>query len=307
MVGQIVEITKPGQSLKKTYGFLDVYAGDSKVGRVPLDDIVTVVISIPGCSISTVLVDELCKRNIPLVICGENFLPCNITLPIAGYTRQFKVMNAQMTLNLPKKKRAWQKIVRAKISNQAKVLCNIGQEYAQLDRIAKNVRSGDKGNLEAQAARVYWQKLFGAKFRRKQNVGGINSALNYGYTIVRACTARGVVAAGLHPTFSLHHKNPKNSFNLVDDLMEPFRPIVDFLIWRIGEEKLNELNPETKLTLASITALKVPLKLEKEYIEDSPLSLAMIKLGRSFADYCEGNAQSFLVPELPNPIDYSVL
>ena len=144
MVGQIVEITKPGQNLKKSYGFLDVHAGDDRLGRVPLDDIITVVISVPGCSISTVLIDELCKRNIPLVICGNNFLPCSITMPVAGYSRQFQVMHNQINLKLPQKKRAWQKIVRAKISNQAKVLSNIGEDSAQLARLAKIVQSGER-------------------------------------------------------------------------------------------------------------------------------------------------------------------
>ena len=304
MVGQIVEITKPGQNLKKSYGFLDVHAGDDRLGRVPLDDIVTVVISVPGCSISTVLIDELCKRNIPLVICGNNYLPCSITMPVAGYSRQFQVMHNQINLKLPQKKRAWQKIVRAKISNQAKVLSNIGEDSAQLARLAKIVQSGDKGNIEAQAARHYWQKLFGRQFRRRQNSTGLNSALNYAYAIVRACTARGIVAAGLHPTFSVHHRNPTNALNLVDDFVEPFRPIVDYMIWRIGEDKLKELSPEIKLKLASVTALKIPIKLGKEIMDESPMSLATVKICRSFASYCNGSSNDFFVPELPNPMDY---
>ena len=304
MVGQIVEITKPGQSLKKSYGFLEVHAGQSRAGRVPLDDIITVVISVPGCSISTVLIDELCKRNIPIVICGENFLPCSFTLPVAGYSRQFQVMHTQINLKLPRKKRAWQKIVRAKISNQAKVLSNIGEDSVQLERMVKNVQSGDKGNLEAQAARHYWQKLFGRQFRRRENSTGLNSALNYAYAIVRACTARGIVSAGLHPTFSIHHRNPTNSLNLVDDFVEPFRPIVDYMIWRIGEDKLKDLNPDMKLKLASITSLKIPMKLGNQIMDESPMSLAAAKICRSFANYCDGSSRDFLVPELPKPMDY---
>lgn len=304
MVGQIVEITKPGQSLKKTHGFLDVYAGQDRAGRVPLDDIIIVVISVQGCSISTVLINELCKRNIPLVICGDNFLPCSFTLPVTGYNRQFQVMHTQINLKRPQKKRAWQKIVRAKISNQAQVLSNIGEDSAQLERLAKKVQSGDKGNLEAQAARYYWQKLFGRQFRRKQNATGLNSALNYAYAVVRACTARGIVAAGLHPTFSIHHRNPTNAFNLVDDFVEPFRPIVDYMIWRIGDNNMKDLNPGMKLRLASITALKVPMKLGKDVTDESPMSLATIKICRSFANYCDGSSKDFLVPELPTPMDY---
>ncbi len=307
MVGQIVEITKPGQSLKKFYGFLDVRASGESAGRVPLDDIVTVIISVPGCSISTVLIHELCKRNIPLVICGENFLPSSFTLPVVGYGRQFQVMQAQINLKLPQKKRAWQQIVRAKINNQAKVLSNIGEDSTQLERFAKNVQSGDKGNLEAQAARYYWQRLFGRQFRRRQDSAGINSALNYAYTIVRACTARSVVAAGLHPTLGIQHRSPTNPMNLVDDLVEPFRPIVDYMVWNIGEDKLRELSPDMKLKLASITTLRIPIKLGKKVTDESPLSLASVKICKSFANYCDASSKELLVPDLPGPMDYLYL
>ncbi len=304
MAGQIVEITNPGHYLKKAYGFLEIFNSEERLGRIPLDDIITVMVSVPGCTISTVLIDVLCKRNIPLMICGDDYLPCSLTLPIFGNSRQYQVMNSQIDLPLPRKKRAWQRIVRAKINNQAKVISYIGKEYVQLDRLAKKVRSGDTTNCEAQAARIYWQKLFGDYFRRRKNAQGINTALNYAYAIIRACTARGIVAAGLHPTFGIHHKNPRNAFNLVDDIMEPFRPIVDYLVWLIGEKQFKTLNPQAKQKLASILNLKIPLLLEAELVEEPPLSLSLVKISRSFVNYCQGDGDAFLLPDLPKPMEY---
>jgi len=263
-----------------------------------------VIVSVPGCSLSTVLIDELCKRNIPLVISGQNFLPCNFTVPVEGYSKQYKVMTAQVGLSAARRKRAWQQVVRNKISNQAKVLSYIGQSDAPLRHLVKRVKSGDKENCEAQAARIYWQKLFGNQFRRRKEDAGLNSALNYAYTIVRSCTARGVVAAGLHPTFSMNHKNPKNAFNLVDDLMEPFRPVADYMIWCIRNESLDQLRSEMKAYLAALVSLRIYLEGANDSSETSPLSLAAVKMCKSFADYCLHDNDIILKPDLPKPLDF---
>ena len=302
MTGQIVEITDPGHWLNKARGFLAVHHDGEKIGQVPLDDIVAVIISVPGCSISTNLLDHLAQRNIPLVTCGQNYLPTSWTLPIQGNTRQFQVMHAQSKLSEPKRKRAWQYIVKSKIRNQASVLVRAGQSDAQLTRIAQRVRSGDPENCEAQAARIYWQRLFGSDFRRDRNAPGINAALNYSYAVVRACVARGISSAGLHPSFSLHHKNPQNPLNLVDDLLEPFRPIVDTVLWSQNAHKIDELDVKTKTRLAGITTLAIPID-----DEVSPLSLAVTKMCRSFAYYCLGEQDKFVCPALPAPLDIAMI
>ena len=306
MTGQIVEITQPGHWLRKMRGFLEVRHRAEPLGRVPLDDITAVIISVPGCSVSTVLVDELSKRNIPIVICGANYLPSCWTLPVQGHNRQFQVMRSQIALTEPRRKRAWQHIVRAKIMNQAEVLGRAGQNMTQLLKMVDKVRSGDPDNLEAQAARFYWQRLFGSGFRRSRQEKGLNAALNYSYTIVRACVARGVSSAGMHPSFSLHHKNPQNPLNLVDDLMEPFRPVADYLLWyhqsRDPEMYRSELRPEIKTTLARVTS--VELLMDEEI---SPLSIATVKMCRSFASYCMGDKDEFVMPHLPdNLVDLAV-
>ena len=298
MVGQIVEITGPGHCLKKSRGFLQVHNGGEKIGQVPLDDILTVLVSVPGCSVSSVLLDQLAQRNIPLVICGQNYLPSSWTLPVEGAVRQFQVMQAQAKLSEPLRKRIWQRIVQAKISNQAEVLDRAELSNQDLRRMAKKVRSGDPDNIEAQAARAYWQRLFGSRFRRDRKAMGLNSALNYGYTVLRATIARGVIGAGLHPSFSVHHKNPQNPLNLVDDLVEPYRPIVDYIVWRKSNEYSDNLTPDGKMRLASLTTLSLPTA-----DGSSPLSLVAVRMCRAFARYCQGESIGDVMPSVPAELD----
>ena len=303
MSGQIIEITQPGYWLKKSRGFLQVSSKDGNIlGQIPLDDIGVVIISVPGCSISTVLIDYLCRSNIPLVICGENYLPTSFTLPVRGHSRQFQIMKAQNGMSDPRRKQAWKKIVQSKINNQSEVLSRAGKENNQLLRLAKRVRSGDPDNCEAQAARVYWQCLFGPDFRRDQRQLGLNAALNYIYAVIRACVARGISGAGLHPSFSLRHKNAQNPLNLVEDMLEPFRPIADYVLWYCKMEDVGELTTEVRTKLAGVTMLAVPLE-----DESSPLSHATVRVARSFARYCLREDDSIVLPRVPSPLEVSVL
>ena len=300
MPDQIVEITTTGLHLSKDRGFLQVREKGNLVGQVSLDDIIAVIVGVQGCSISTILMDQLSQRNIMLVVCGRNFIPSSFILPVAGYGRQFQVMQAQTKVSEPRRKRAWQRIVRTKILNQAELLARAGKNNNQLVRLADMVKSGDPENCEAQAARIYWQRLFGKHFRRDPETPGLNAALNYSYAVLRACVARGVSAAGLHPSFSLHHKNPQNPLNLVDDLVEPFRPIADYVVWQGDIGCIQELSPKIKASLSAVATMVIPLK-----GETSPLSLAAVKVCRSFAGYCFGETDEFLLPALPTHPDIS--
>ena len=276
---------------------MQVHKRGEQVGQVPLDDIAVVLISVPGSAVSTELLDQLAQRNIPLVTCGQNYLPSTWTIPVQGAVRQFGVMQAQTKLSQPRRKRIWQQIVRGKIKNQAEVLSRAGEANRDLLLMARKVRSGDPGNLEAQAARAYWQRLFGSDFRRDRTESGLNSALNYGYTVLRACVARGVIGAGLHPSFSVHHRNPQNPLNLVDDLLEPFRPVADFVIWQLRDHYSSELTAEGKAQLASLPAL--PLPMAEGF---SPLSLVAVRVCRAFSRYCQGESMEDVLPPLPTPL-----
>ena len=298
MVGQIVEVTDPGHWLKKSRGFLQVHNSGQLLGQVPLDDIQAVLVSVPGCGVSSVLLDNLANRGIPLVICGQNYVPSSWTIPVKGAVRQFQVMQAQANLSAPRRKRFWQRVVQSKVANQAEVLDRAGKRCRDLARMVRKVKSGDSDNIEAQAARVYWQRLFGPDFRRDRDAPGLNSALNYGYTVLRACVSRAVCGAGLHPSFSVHHKNPQNPMNLVDDLVEPFRPIVDHVVWLRREDYSDELTAEGKRRLAALVSLQVPTA-----DGFSPISHATVRMCRAFARYCRGGELEEVMPSLPMALD----
>ena len=294
MVGQLVEITNPGHKLSKVRGFLSVEHSGEQVGRVPLDDIMAVLVSVPGCTVSSALMEALALRNTPLVLCGRNYMPTCWTLPVQGALRQFQVMRGQAALSEPRRKRLWQAIVRRKIRNQADVLVMLNQPHQHLRRMMGKVRSGDPDNIEAQAARAYWQRLFGDQFRRDRQSSGINAALNYGYTVLRACIARATLGAGMHPSFSLHHRNPQNPFNLVDDLIEPYRPIVDLLVSREACSYSDDLTEGNKARLAALVTTPLPTD-----EGTSPLSMSALRMCRSVAGYCQGDAIGEVTPRLP--------
>jgi len=162
-------------------------------------------------------------------------------------------------MSVPTKKRLWQQIVSQKIEQQVKTLESVDKNSLHLQRMIKKVKSGDPENIEAQAARKYWSTLFGSDFRRNIDEPGINALLNYGYSIVRAMTARAVVGAGLHPSLGIFHQNQYNGLCLADDLMEPFRPWVDWQVYRLASDINNELdiNRENKAGLLSLPSKQV--------------------------------------------------
>lgn len=298
MASQIVEITKPGYWLNKNRGFLEVWDGEEKIGSVVIEDILAVMISVQGCSVSTSLINALANLDIPLVIAGDNYLPSTITLPVNENSRQHHIMLAQANLKESKRKRGWQLVIKQKILNQGELIGRFGGPVMPFKRFANKVKSGDPENVEAQAARIYWVELFDKEFRRDRNKAGLNSALNYGYSVLRSTVARGVVAAGLHPSFSLHHRNSRNPMNLVDDLIEPFRPWVD---WKIRSLKLGEtINLDTQIKREIANVVSLPVLMDNE---SSPISYAAVKMARCYASYCTGDIGKLSLPSFASEIE----
>ena len=176
------------------------------------------------------------------------------------------------------KKRLWAEIVKAKLLAQAEALARIGAPQARLRTLAREIQSGDAKNTEATGAQIYFPTLFGKGFKRDRDLEGVNSALNYGYTILRAATARAIVGAGLHPAFGLHHKSRGDGLRLADDLMEPFRPVVDLVALDLQAEGVTELTPDAKRRLAAVLTLDYATA-----AGTSPLSTVMVRLAISLA------------------------
>ena len=220
-----------------------------EIGTVPLDDILAVIVHARGVTYRHSLLVALAERGIPLVVCGSTHNPVGLLVSLDGHHHQAHRFEAQIAATKPTHKRLWASLVKAKLAQQAAVLNGIGQAGTRVSALISQVRSGDPANVEALGARRYWRLLFGDEFRRNRQAGDVNGLLNYGYTVARAATARAVVAAGLHPSLGLHHSHDENAMRLVDDLMEPFRPLVDLQVWRLVQSGQSSVTPDTKRPL----------------------------------------------------------
>ncbi len=255
MIGRIVEIADDRRHLFVNRGFLvvrDTEGERKELGQVPLDDIAAVIANAHGLTYTNNLLVALAERGAPFVLCGPNHNPMGMLLPIDGHHVQAKRIEAQIAASLPVHKRLWAAVVKSKLEQQAAALEAAAAPTAPLLALVGKVKSGDPENIEGQGARRYWGLLFGNAFRRDQNGDGVNALLNYGYTILRSATARAVVAAGLHPSIGLHHSNDSNAMRLVDDLMEPFRPVVDLKVWQLLGQGEAHVTPETKRALVRV-------------------------------------------------------
>ena len=252
MIGRIIEVADDRRHLFVNRGFLVVQdtGGERKeLGQVPLDDIAAVIANAHGLSYTNNLLVALVERGAPFVLCAANHNAVGMLLSIDGNFEQARRIDAQIAASLPTHKRLWAAVVRAKLEQQASVLEAIGAATAPLTALVGKVKSGDPENIEAQGARRYWSLLFPQGFKRDQNAPGINALLNYGYTVLRAATARAVIAAGLHPSIALHHSHAGNAMRLVDDLMEPFRPMIDLMVWQLWRNGNEHVTPDTKRAL----------------------------------------------------------
>jgi len=258
MARQIVEITQ-SHYLSIERGFLRISQDKQLVAKLPVDSVEALILHSNGAVCSANTLHRMAHEKIPVVICdGIRHTPTGFLLSLDGNYHQGAVMDAQISSTLPFKKRLCQKIISAKINQQAGVVKALGGNNARLLRLAKEVSSGDATNCESQAARIYFPLIFGASFRRNRNVKGINSLLNYGYMVLRAGVLRHIVAAGLHPTVGIFHKNRLNAMRLGDDIMEPFRPFVDWLVFQLAEKGETSLNPQVKTYLAGLWQQDTP-------------------------------------------------
>ena len=210
------------------------------ITTIPVEDIGVVVLENRQITITSGLMDALLENNCALITCDSKNLPVGLMLPLCGNTTQSERFRHQIEASLPLKKQLWQQTVQAKISNQAAVLENCTDaETACMNVWAKDVKSGDSENLEGRAAAYYWKKLFGyiENFNRDREGVPPNNLLNYGYAILRAVVARALVSSGMLPTLGIHHHNRYNAYCLADDIMEPYRPYVDELVFNLIKEK----------------------------------------------------------------------
>lgn len=296
MVGRIIEIADDRRHLFVNRGFMvvrDTEGERKELGQIPLDDIAAVIANAHGISYTNNLLVALAERGVPFVLCAANHNAVGMLLTLDGHHVQARRIEAQIAVGLPLRKRLWAQIVKSKLEQQAAALEAAGAPVAPLSALVAKVRSGDPDNLEAQGARRYWGLLFGADFRRDQNQGGVNALLNYGYTVARSACARAVVAAGLHPSMGLHHSNDGNPMRLVDDLMEPFRPLIDLRVWQLSRKDAAQVTPENKRAMVNTLYDDLPTASGV-----TPALVCMQRLATSLALVYEGQKDRL---ELPLP------
>ena len=231
-------------------------------GQVPIEDLGVLILQHPAIVLTQQLIVACQQNKVVIVFCDEKHLPYSIILPVGeGHTLHNKILKQQMAISEPTRKRLWQQIVQHKIKQQEQTLIMLHKESTRLNYLSTQVKTGDSGNCEAIAAQAYWKLLFGKAFKRDADLDGVNSLLNYGYAIIRAMVARSICGAGLHPTLGLFHTNQYNALCLADDLMEPFRPWVDYVVYEIASTNSNVIiNQQSKQALLGLMSESVLYK-----------------------------------------------
>jgi CRISPR-associated protein Cas1 len=253
-----IEISRQPYHLSIWNGRLQLAFEGEVCSSIPCNEIAMVVVDNAQATYTHKSLDALAAAGAVVVICGSNHLPSSILLPIANHSQVVWRLQDQINCSVARRKRLWQQIVKAKIKSQALNLPQHLLARTKLLDLVRLVASGDKGNLEAQAAKIYWQHwLDDQEFQRDQDGDGLNSFLNYGYAILRATVARAIVAAALTPMLGIHHRHRANAFCLADDLMEPLRAIVDLQVRQMSGDGYKELNQSAKAKLLDILTKKV--------------------------------------------------
>lgn len=261
--------------------------------RVPIEDIGIVILDNKQITITHGVIESLLENNVALITCDSSRLPVGLMLPLCGHTIQSERFRVQIDASLPLKKQLWQQTMQAKIANQASLLGSTRDVVVKNMLVwARDVKSGDPDNLEARAAAYYWANMF-PDFKRDRDGSPPNNMLNYGYAILRAIVARGLVSNGLLPTLGIHHHNRYNAYCLADDIMEPYRPYVDRIVAEIFDSGCNDIDKSIKSRLLSIPLLDVVINGKR-----SPLMVAVSQTTFSlYRCYC-GESRKIVYPEM---------
>lgn len=264
---------------------------------VPIEDIGIVLLDHRQITITHAAIATLLANNAAVITCDTTHMPTGMLLPLDGSHTQTERFRYQIDASLPLKKQLWQQTIQAKILNQAAVLFERGVPCENMIYWARSVRSGDPDNYEGRAAAYYWKTVFPdkMKFFRGREGDPPNNLLNYGYAILRAIVARGLVSSGLLPTLGIHHRNKYNAYCLADDIMEPYRPYVDKIVLNIIDKGENflELGPEIKAQLLGIATVDVQFERQT-----SPLMVGLQRTTASLAKCYEGTLRKINYPRM---------
>lgn len=287
-----IEISTRGTRLALKDSRVQVIREKETLASIPIEDLGMVILETDGVSISSGVLTALGEAGGSVLTCDNGHLPCGLFLPLTVNTLHSERARLQTEVSQPLRKNLWARIVRAKVENQARVVNNPDARQYLLG-LAEKVKSGDESNIEGRAARYYWGRLFEhipgnvpPPFRRYREGPPPNNLLNYGYTVLRAATARSLCIAGLHPSIGLHHRNRYSGFCLADDLMEPFRPFVDQVVLELAGSDRLEIDKETKSMLIGVQSADIGFR-----GESLTLGMALESCASSLAKAIEGQVK----------------
>ena len=290
MIKRIVEITRASWISLKDRQL--VVEQDSKVvAKVPIEDLGILLLAHPANVITQQALMACQQADVAVVLCDEKYLPLSLILPLAGSTLHTATLLMQIKVKPQTTRALWRDIVIAKISAQSRHLAVQGKKAKHLEVMALRVSEEDAGGKEAQAAAYYWRELLGPEFRRDKNGKDINALFNYGYAILRACVARAIVGTGLHPALGIFHHNRSDNFALANDLMEPFRPLVDWLAMKEWNRGNHEVDPASKRVM--LEALSGEVSFSGQSL---PLWVAMQRYAHSVKLVLSGDVKAVEVP-----------
>lgn len=284
MIKQTLFFTTP-VLLSLKYNQIEIrYKDVEEVITRPIEDVGVVIVESQLVQFTVPLLNALADNNVAVVFCNAQCMPNTMLMPLESNAVQQEVYRLQTEVSLPTKKRIWKEIIEHKIRNQAVLLELLGRDGNLLKPYYMNVLSGDSDNREGLAAKIYWQQMYGRSFNRSRNGESPNSWLNYGYAILRAAVARALLGSGLFPAFGLFHRNRYNAFPLADDVMEPYRPFVDYAVYQLFEDSPEAcLDKEVKQQLVRVLFTDVKMKGQIRPLQVA-LSMTTASLVRALKD-----------------------
>jgi CRISPR-associated protein Cas1 len=271
-------------------------SADGETKTAPIEDLDLVLIdSVSGLTLDSWVLRSLVDEGVAVVTTDATHHPSGILLPLHGTISHGSVLSSQISMSASRTKRAWQTLVKAKIEAQSRVLPPEHPVSKRLGALALKVKSGDPDNYEAQAARIYWPEILGKEVRREGGTGlGMNSALDYGYAVVRALLARSVVGTGLHAAFGVHHSSRTNPFALIDDLIEPLRPIVDNHILSLAPPVGEDLSPALKRSIIAVVTTSLTYR-----DRIGPMTEVIERYADGYRRYVDGAEKTLDTPVAP--------
>lgn len=292
MLKRSIAITTPCKlNIRNSQLIITSSTGD--INSVPVEDLAHIIIENQRAQITIPALNCLAENNVCVTLCDKKALPSSIITPLNGNSLQGERHRIQLNASIPAKKAAWKQIIESKIRNQALLLQKIGKDSLILKPYYQNVKSGDSDNREGVAAAIYWKQLLGKQFVRDPKGEFPNDLLNYGYTILRAATARAIIASGLLPSVGIHHKNRYNHMPLADDIMEPFRPWVDMTVIELIDNGTTSLDRHAKNQLIQVIYSDTEVN-----NHNHPLSISLSMLCTSILSMMDGKTSTLSLPKL---------